>query len=62
MEGDVIVTQDIFLFQQQGVDSAGRAKGRFVATGVRPAFAARLSEAGIDLPPALFAQRVLMKA
>jgi pilus assembly protein CpaF len=59
MEGDVIVTQDIFLYQQQGVDAQGRAKGRFVATGVRPGFATRLQEAGIDLPVSLFAQRVL---
>ncbi|MFO0843140.1 MAG: CpaF family protein [Gemmataceae bacterium] len=62
MEGDVIVTQDIFLYQQQGVDAEGRARGRFVATGVRPAFAERLREAAIELPVSLFAQRVLMKA
>lgn len=62
MEGDVIVTQDIFLYQQQGIDEQGRAHGRFIATGVRPAFAARLQTAGFDLHPALFAQRVLMKA
>src|SRR5262249_3153311 len=43
MEGDVIVTQDIFAYQQQGVDSLGRATGKFVATGVRPAFANRLA-------------------
>jgi pilus assembly protein CpaF len=62
MEGDVIISQDIFLYQQQGVDADGRAKGRFVATGVRPAFAQRLQEMGIDLPVSLFAQRVLRKA
>ncbi len=62
MEGDVIVTQDIFLYQQQGVDASGKAHGRFVTTGVRPAFAARLSALGFDLHPALFTQRVLLKA
>jgi pilus assembly protein CpaF len=62
MEGDVIVTQEIFLYQQQGVDSLGRAQGAFVATGVRPAFAARLKAAGIELPPQLFTQRVLLRA
>jgi pilus assembly protein CpaF len=62
MEGDVIVTQDIFLYQQQGVDASGKAHGRFVATGVRPAFAARLQTLGFDLHPALFTQRVLLKA
>jgi pilus assembly protein CpaF len=62
MEGDVIVTQDIFLYQQQGIDAEGKAHGRFIATGVRPTFAARLQAAGLDLHPTLFAQRVLLKA
>jgi pilus assembly protein CpaF len=62
MEGDVIVTQEVFLYQQYGVDSLGRAQGQFVATGVRPAFAARLAAAGQELPPHLFAQRVLLRA
>ena len=62
MEGDVIVTQDIFVYQQKGIDSMGRAVGQFVATGVRPAFAARLETAGLELPPAMFRQRVLSRA
>jgi pilus assembly protein CpaF len=62
MEGDVIVTQDLFVYQQIGVDSLGRAQGQFVATGVRPTFATRLQAAGQDLHPSLFAQRVLMRA
>jgi pilus assembly protein CpaF len=62
MEGDVIVTQDIYFYQQNGIDSSGRAQGRFIATGVRPAFASRLESAGLELPPHLFAQRVLMRA
>jgi pilus assembly protein CpaF len=62
MEGDVIVTQDIFLYMQQGVDAEGRAHGQFVTTGVRPAFAGRLKAAGVELPANLFAQRVLLRA
>jgi pilus assembly protein CpaF len=62
MEGDVIVTQDIFTYEQQGLDANGRAQGQFVATGVRPKFAARLKSAGYDLPPHLFAQRSLGRA
>jgi pilus assembly protein CpaF len=62
MEGDVIVTQEIFAFHKQGVDSLGRAQGRFVATGVRPAFSCRLESAGQPLPPHLFAQRALLWA
>ncbi|MBY0227805.1 MAG: CpaF family protein [Gemmataceae bacterium] len=62
MEGDVLVTQDVFAFQQSGVDAAGRAIGQFVATGVRPTFAAKLKASGQDLPPPLFMQRVLLRA
>ena len=35
MEGDMVVLQEIFAYQQQGVDADGRAHGRFVGTGVR---------------------------
>jgi pilus assembly protein CpaF len=62
MEGDVIVTQEIFAYQQKGIDSLGRAHGSFIATGVRPTFAARLESAGIELPPGLFVQRMLLRA
>jgi pilus assembly protein CpaF len=62
MEGDTIVAQELFTFQPQGVGPDGKAFGQFVATGVRPAFAQRLRSAGIDLPPALFQQRVLLRA
>jgi pilus assembly protein CpaF len=62
MEGDVIVTQDIFVYQQQGIDSLGRAVGQFVATGIRPAFAAKLETAGLELPAGMFRQRVLARA
>jgi pilus assembly protein CpaF len=62
MEGDVLVTQEVFAYQQQGLDEAGRARGRFVATGVRPVFAARLETAGLHPPAQLFAQRVLLRA
>jgi pilus assembly protein CpaF len=62
MEGETIVSQDIFVYQQQGVDVQGRAHGRFVATGVRPLFASHLKSAGIDLPLNLFAQRAMLQA
>ncbi len=61
MEGDVIVCQEIFAFQQQGVDANGKAFGKFVTTGVRPTFAVRLQAAGIALPPNLFQQRLLLQ-
>jgi pilus assembly protein CpaF len=54
MEEDVITTQDIFLFEQQGIDEQGRVRGYHRATGVRPRFCERLERAGIQLPPELF--------
>ena len=54
MEEDVITTQDIFQFEQQGIDEQGRVRGYHRATGVRPRFSDRLERAGIKLPPELF--------
>jgi pilus assembly protein CpaF len=62
MEGDIIVSQEIFNYQQQGIDEAGRAHGQFVTTGVRPTCAKRLKTAGAELPIHMFAQRVLLRA
>jgi pilus assembly protein CpaF len=39
MEGDVITTQDIFIFEITGEDANGRVIGRHRSTGIgRPAF------------------------
>jgi pilus assembly protein CpaF len=54
MEDEVITTQDIFLFEQQGVDKDGRVRGFHRATGVRPRFSERLERAGVRLPQELF--------
>lgn len=54
MEGDVIVLQDIFRFEQIGVDQQGKALGAFRATGVRPHFMERLKAAGQDVPDEVF--------
>ena len=47
--GDYAI-QDLFGFQQTGVDDRGIARGHFYATGNKPHFARRLVEQGIDLP------------
>jgi pilus assembly protein CpaF len=60
MEGDIITMQDIFHFEQQGIDNTGRAYGQFVATGIRPQFLERLKAAGAEVNPAMFERRVLM--
>ena len=54
MEEAVITTQDIFLFEQEGIDQHGRVVGVHGATGVRPKFSERLLRAGIDLGPEVF--------
>ncbi|MCU1497617.1 MAG: type secretion system protein [Acidimicrobiales bacterium] len=55
MEGDVITTQDVFLFDfGMGVDEHGRFRGHLKATGVRPKFAEKLSDQGIRLGPEVF--------
>jgi pilus assembly protein CpaF len=61
MEGDTIIMQEIFAFRQVSVDSNGRAKGEFIATGIRPTFMDRLEQAGCHLPYDLFTHRVLLK-
>jgi len=53
MEGDVIVMQDIYRFQQTGVKD-GRILGRLQPTGIRPTFADKLERANIQLPAEVF--------
>jgi pilus assembly protein CpaF len=54
MEGTVITTQDIFVFEKEGINEEGAVLGRHKATGIRPKFAERLENAGILLPTELF--------
>jgi pilus assembly protein CpaF len=54
MEGELVTTQDVFLFERTGMSGDGRVLGRFRPTGVRPKCSERLKAAGIDLPPQLF--------
>jgi pilus assembly protein CpaF len=46
--------QEIFGFEQQGVDEEGVAFGRFYATGYRPKCLERLMASGVELPDDLF--------
>jgi pilus assembly protein CpaF len=54
MEGEVISMQDIFIFDRHGLDEAGKVRGAFRATGIRPSFADRLATAGCRLRAAIF--------
>ena len=53
MEGDVIVMQDVFVFEQTDVVE-GKIVGQLKPTGIRPHFVERFETAGIHLPPNIF--------
>ena len=48
MEGDVIMLQELFVFQREGLVD-GRITGRFVSTGIRPRFADLLKASSHDV-------------
>ena len=48
LEGDVVTLQDIFLFQQTGVDADGRVLGELAPTGIKPSFSESFEQAGIE--------------
>jgi pilus assembly protein CpaF len=58
MVDDMIVLQDIFVFDRSGIDESGKVRGVFRSTGVPPQFAERLATAGCRLNPALFESRM----
>ena len=53
MEGDVIVMQDIFTFEQTGIEN-GKIVGKLKPTGIRPKFMSRFEAHNIFLPPNVF--------
>jgi pilus assembly protein CpaF len=61
MEQDTVVMQDVYRYDKDGVDENGRAYGKFVATGIRPAFMSRLEQAGVRLPSSAFRERVMLE-
>jgi pilus assembly protein CpaF len=54
MEGDTVTLQEIFSFEQTGVDEKSRVRGRFRAEGVRPKFVERFKGLNIPIPYDLF--------
>jgi len=56
MEGDVITLQDIFKFEQNGLDNNGKVKGEYVFTGVMPKFLEKFKARGIKIPSGIFYQ------
>ncbi len=49
MEGDVITLQELFSFQQTGLDEKGRVKGKFTPKGIKPIFTERFRTLNIPL-------------
>jgi len=54
LEGDVVVLQDIFTFNQKGIDEFGKVIGKMTATGIRPKFYERLETSGIRIQASVF--------
>ncbi|CAN5159239.1 CpaF family protein [soil metagenome] len=53
MEGDSIVLQDVFVFEQTSY-ADGKVQGRLRPTGIRPKFTEKFEAAGIRLPQGVF--------
>jgi len=47
LDGEAIEVQDVFQFRQEGFDAERRVVGRFLATGLVPAFYQELQERGV---------------
>jgi pilus assembly protein CpaF len=54
MEGDIVTMQEIFHLDRQGVDRDGAVRTRITATGIRPQFAEKLRDAGIEISAEIF--------
>jgi pilus assembly protein CpaF len=57
-EGNTITMQELFKFDQRGVDANGQVIGEFVPTGIRPKSMQRIERFGIDVLSIVEAHRV----
>ncbi|WP_246210109.1 CpaF family protein [Nocardioides piscis] len=56
MEGDIVTTQDVFMFDYHaGTDENGKFLGDLKSMGLRPRFLDRLSDHGVKVDPTIFA-------
>ena len=53
MEGESVVMQDLFVFEQTGIQN-GRVLGKLKSTGLRPKFSEKFEVNGIELPAHVF--------
>ncbi len=56
LSGGQIAVEDLFSFEQEGVDEFGKVTGRWKATGAVPYFLDKFKKSGVDLPMELFAR------
>ncbi len=57
VEGNTITMQDIYRFEQRGVDSTGKIQGEFRPSGIRARCMTRIEQFGVE--PARIAERIL---
>ncbi len=62
MEGDIIKMQEIFRFEQTGIDENGKVIGQLRPTGVQPRFLEKFESLGLYLPPDTFGAGNMMRA
>jgi pilus assembly protein CpaF len=48
MEGDVVITQDLFTFEFKGEDESGKLVGEFKSSGIRPNFTRQAAYFGLE--------------
>jgi len=48
MEGDVIITQDLFTYEFEGEEADGKLRGSFKSSGLRPHFTPKAAYFGLD--------------
>lgn len=54
LENNQVKLDDIFIYELEGIDSEGKVKGKWKASGMTPIFCEKFKKAGIDLPREIF--------